>query len=127
MNTIIFIILTLIFLACIVLGLIFFRVGLSLGSFIGITLFVIGLLGIIYLGTTMISNDIYIKETVCSYTVGKSDEICMDVYNINFYYSFPSTSDKIGLTYLIFGMGSCILMFREFLLLLWHFNMSSDL
>lgn len=122
MNTIFLIILTIIFLVFAILGILIFKDVGFLRGYISITLFMIGITGIIFLGSSMISDDIYIKEIICSYTVGKSDETCMDVYNINLNYSFPSISDKVGLSYLIFDAGLCIIMCRKFLIMMWHFD-----
>jgi hypothetical protein len=120
MNTIILIILTLIFLVFIVCGIFLVRHSFYFGTSFGVWLFFIGMIGILYLGLTIAGDAIYTKETVCSYTVGKSDEVCMDNYTLNFDYIFSQNMNKITLSYFISDVILGIILIREFLLLLYH-------
>ena len=119
MNTILVIILTIVFLISSIIGIFLFHINFILSSKIGIFLFLIGVIGLFFIGTTFI-DDVYTKEIVCSYTVGKSDEVCMDIYILNYNFSTETMSDKISIGYFILDGILIILFMREFFILLCH-------
>ena len=121
MNTIILIILTIVFLLFMLIGIFFMHDGLPMGASIAIILFMVGAFVLFYLGSTLIGDDIYTKDyTTCSYTVGKNDQVCIDTYKINLNYTFPTISNKVGLGYFIIDTILVIVMIREFLFMILH-------
>ena len=119
MNTIIAIILTLLAIILTIVGIYFMRHGYPIGA-LGIYLIVISIIIIFYLGSTFVGSGIFTKETICTYTVGKSNEICIDNYKINYYYQCSTISDKIGLSYFIVDILLILVLIREFIIMFIH-------
>lgn len=120
MNTIILIILTLLFLLLSILGIFLFNKFFMNGGIAGFFIFVIGIVGLFTLGGILIGNSGFVKETICTYTVGKSDEICVDNYNYDFSHQIITTSAKIGFGYFIISIILIVLFIRNVLYMLWH-------
>jgi len=114
MNTIILFLSTIIFILITIFGIFFMRQGFSVGISIGIILIFIGIFGLFSIGSTFIAEDQLDKTTICSYTVGKSDESCMDTY----WYNSSIVSNKLFMSYIIIDTLFILITFREFLLII---------
>lgn len=125
MKTILLIILTIILLLFAIFGILGMKAIGYISSPLPFIFFIAGILGLFSIGMSLISDDIYTKEsTVCMYTVGQNDEICQDNYALNLNYTFHSTSDKIGLIYLIVDTILFFIMLREIFIIISDFGNS---